>query len=283
MKKQGGLNARVMTITPAIAKFYLKSNVKNRPLRQRHVEKLANLMAAGKWVLNGEPIQFDTAGRLLNGQHRLNAVILSGVEVQMLVVFNVADPKAFETIDQNALSRGAHTVLQMNGVSNATIMTSISKKLLHWYSTKDKFTFSFNASAYKNVTSSDIVDYFEENQEDIQFIFESIREARILKTCAARSAFIAALVICFRANADIAPNFISMLKSGVGLQQDSPVLLLREKLTYSVPKEGGRLWDLEVMALTIKAFNAYSERKTRKLLRWSQNEKFPIPIQYEAC
>ena len=146
MKKEK-LQARVMLITPAIARFYLTRNLKNRPLRERHVKKLAHLMAAGKWVLNGEPIQFDTQGRLLNGQHRLNAIILSNKSVYMLVVEGVSDPNAFATIDQNALSRGAHTVLQMNGVSNATIMTSISKKLLHWYNTKDKFNFSFNASA----------------------------------------------------------------------------------------------------------------------------------------
>lgn len=277
------MESRVMLITPAIAAFYLSKNIKNRKISERHIKKLAKEMTNGKWVLNGEPIQFDSKGRLLNGQHRLSAIILSNVAVKMLVVTGIEDENAFATIDQNSLSRGAHTVLQMKGVLNATIMTSISKKLLHWNTTKDKFTFSFNTTAYKEVSSSDIVDFYEENEKDILFIYESVRDAKVLKTCAARSALIAALIICYQANAAIAPMFITMLRNGIGLQEDSPVLLLREKLTYSVPKEGGRLWDLEVMALTIKAFNSYSERKSRKLLRWSANEKFPIPIRIEAC
>jgi hypothetical protein len=273
------MKTQILLITPQLAAEFLKRNLNNRKLRDRHVKKLAKEMSNGKWVLNGEPIQFNNKGELINGQHRLHAIVLSNVSVYILVVSGIEDENAFATIDQNSLSRGAHTVLQMKGVNYAPIMVSISKKLIHWKNTHDKFNFSFNNNAYKEVSSSDVVDFYEENETDILFVFEAIRDARLIKTCGARSALMAALYICYKANPKTAPRFISMLKSGIGLQDQSPVLLLREKLTYSVPKEGGRLWDQEVMALTIKAFNAYSERKTRKILRWTEKEKFPIPIQ----
>ena len=48
-------------------------------------------MKAGKWCLNGEAIEFDTNGKLKNGQHRLRAVIKSGVAIDCVVVRGV-DP-----------------------------------------------------------------------------------------------------------------------------------------------------------------------------------------------
>lgn len=43
-------------------------------------------MQDGKWKLNGKTICFDRTGRLLNGQHRLSAVVRSGVSLTTVVV-----------------------------------------------------------------------------------------------------------------------------------------------------------------------------------------------------
>ena len=43
-------------------------------------------MQDGKWRLNGKTICFDSTGRLLNGQHRLSAVVRSGVTLTTVVV-----------------------------------------------------------------------------------------------------------------------------------------------------------------------------------------------------
>lgn len=74
------------------------------PARQRtvsphHIDKLDRLMRQGKYRLTAEPIMIDTNGDLINGQHRLRAVVQSGCTVPFLVVRGVP-PESFAFIDQ---------------------------------------------------------------------------------------------------------------------------------------------------------------------------------------
>lgn len=81
------------TVTPDIAQQVLdKFNYQNqRPVLRLHVARLASLMESGAW-LQGTQIAFammpDQTVHLINGQHRLHAVIQSGVtiEAQVLLV-----------------------------------------------------------------------------------------------------------------------------------------------------------------------------------------------------
>jgi len=78
----------VMDITPSQAFAWLEGNTHNRPLDQAHVERLARDMKAGRWRLTHQGIAFDTTGLLVDGQHRLWAVIEADVTVPMRVFFN---------------------------------------------------------------------------------------------------------------------------------------------------------------------------------------------------
>ena len=65
-------------VTPDMARTYLKSNTHNRPLDAARVSKYAADMRAGRWLVSPETISFDEHGVLLNGQHRLGAIVESG-------------------------------------------------------------------------------------------------------------------------------------------------------------------------------------------------------------
>ena len=96
----------VEKITPEIAAEYLKVNIKNyRKLQRQVIKRYAEDMKAGRWELNGEPIVFDENGLLKNGQHRLAAIIASGVTVEMTVVRGVSE---------------SVTAFDLNSVRNAT-------------------------------------------------------------------------------------------------------------------------------------------------------------------
>lgn len=92
------LEFTVMDVNPFIAEGWLKTNTNNRPLSDSRVVNYANQMKRGEWQLNGEPIIFAQNGALLNGQHRLQAVIKSKTTVKMSVVKN-APNDSFATID----------------------------------------------------------------------------------------------------------------------------------------------------------------------------------------
>lgn len=272
------MKAEIILITPEMANKYLKRNVKNRNLNMNHVKKLAQEIKSGRWVLNGVPIQFNDKGELINGQHRLNAIIVANIAIQLLVITGVSDPRAFDTIDQNSLVRGAHTILQLKGIPNATRMVSIAKKLMLWDQTEDKSAFTILAG--KALSTVEIADYYEEHQDDITFIYDLMKDAKILNVCKAYSAVFTALIICYRYNENDTFTFIEKFKTGAGLTENSPILLLREKLLHVNTKDSGRRWELEVMAMIIKSFNDHAAGRSRRLLRWNlENEKFPVPIK----
>lgn len=75
----------IETITPQIAQLYLKFNNNNRPLRKTHIRELASDMMAGNWQVTHQGIAFDTTGRLIDGQHRLHAIIEAGRPIQISV------------------------------------------------------------------------------------------------------------------------------------------------------------------------------------------------------
>jgi len=79
----------MQNITPQLATSYLSTNHGNRVLRERLVLQYATDMEAGRWRLTHQGIAFDEHGVLLDGQHRLEAIVLSGCTVPMLVTLGV--------------------------------------------------------------------------------------------------------------------------------------------------------------------------------------------------
>ena len=96
-----GLSVEVEEITPNQAAKYLEHNAMHRKIQQKKVDEYAKKLKNEKWELNGKALIFDSNGRLLNGQHRLAAVVKSGVELVTLVVRGV-DPLVLETNPDNA-------------------------------------------------------------------------------------------------------------------------------------------------------------------------------------
>lgn len=66
-------------ITPEIAADMLTRNEGNRPLRPRTWQGYAKDMLAGKWRQTHEAIAITASGQLINGQHRLTAVVHTGI------------------------------------------------------------------------------------------------------------------------------------------------------------------------------------------------------------
>src|SRR5262245_34900010 len=78
--------AEVVEVSPALAEEWLSKNPNNRNLRRPVVDSYARDMSAGHWHLNGETIKFAANGELLDGQHRLHAIAVSGNSVSMVVI-----------------------------------------------------------------------------------------------------------------------------------------------------------------------------------------------------
>jgi hypothetical protein len=88
-------------VTPAIASKFLSQNYDNRKLRRSTVNFYAQEMVKGNWQLTHQGVAISKNGRLLDGQHRLSAVVKSGVSVEM-VVFKDCEDSTFNMLDVGA-------------------------------------------------------------------------------------------------------------------------------------------------------------------------------------
>ncbi|MBA0052662.1 hypothetical protein E0L36_17755 [Streptomyces sp. AJS327] len=94
------VNPMYVPITPDMAKAWLEhcNPESNRVLSEVVCERYAKTMRKGEWKTTHQAIAFDSKGKLLDGQHRLNAIATSGVTVTMLVIPN-CDPATFDVLD----------------------------------------------------------------------------------------------------------------------------------------------------------------------------------------
>ena len=77
-------------ITPKTAEKYLEQNTNNyRRMNRNKVAIYARDMKNGSWQTNGEAIKFNKRGELVDGQHRLKAIMEADVPVKMLVIRDV--------------------------------------------------------------------------------------------------------------------------------------------------------------------------------------------------
>lgn len=72
------MKVEIMTITPDKARELLKGNVlHSKQLRLSKVKSLAKKMASGEWIFPGKPITLSDKLGVIDGQHRLHAIVKS--------------------------------------------------------------------------------------------------------------------------------------------------------------------------------------------------------------
>jgi hypothetical protein len=122
------LDIKIEDISPAKAHLYLAAAGPNRTVRKAAVTQYASDMAAGLWRQTGQGIIFDIEGRLMDGQHRLQAIIQSNRTVKMTVVRGVS-PSAMPMIDVG-LKRTVGDSLGIAGVTNAAQVAAVARLAL---------------------------------------------------------------------------------------------------------------------------------------------------------
>lgn len=128
-------------ITKEMADAMIARNTANyRKVNWNIVHKYARTMEQGLWKCNGEPIIFDENGLLKDGQHRLLAVLESGVPVKMLIVrgvdrdINTFDEGGGRTAAQRAKAEG----LTLSGSTLGAIAMILNSLDRHVYISNDE-------------------------------------------------------------------------------------------------------------------------------------------------
>jgi hypothetical protein len=244
-------------IDPALAEKWLDTrHLNNRYTRKAKIRNYANDMLAGLWYENGDMIRLAVDGELLDGMHRLLAIIKANIEITLWVAFDVPKP-AMETIDIGAV-RSLNDHLKMGGEHNNVVQAGITRRYYAW--TKG-FRIYAGGSPYPSLLM--LRNFYAEHRDDIRFaakIGEDIRrKTQFLKVTYAGMFFLITADI----DHDEAIEFKDRVLDGEGLSQNHPIAALRRRLLGYGAKD---LTDWERLAMFINAWNLWRDEQTAETI-----------------
>lgn len=267
--EQDGMQTVTMTVTPGQAKAWLDAMPIQRRLRAAQVEKIARAIRQGRWKLTANGIAFDRAGVVMDGQHRLSAIIAADRPVSIRVTFGV-ERSAFLATDSSSSPKTVDDALRHDGVP-AGLSTIAAQMVRMLYRTDRGF------SAFQNVLQPD-------NEEAITSFYEhdGIMDAarlaqRVKGIVPSLGVFGFYILQASKIDTTKAVRFAEQVGSGINLQAGSPALLLRNTFMEDRMKRVRRdSPDQAIMIAT--AINAHLRGKS--LRSWAKTEfgKGKIPV-----
>jgi len=245
-------DAKVVDVTPALAKEWLARNGRNRGINYRYIETFSRTMAAGEWMLTGEAIKFSVTGDLLDGQHRLMSVLDSGVTVKFLVVYGLP-LSAQDTLDQGQ-KRSAAQQATLHGYRNTSATTSAARLAILYAQGR--------LEARIPLSNPEVMGYLREHNFELE---EAARVAsRAADTGLPKSVGTFTYFTLAKISKLDADRFFEAFITGINLEPGSPILALRKRLAH---KTGGRtgkelLTQVALIGLVFRAWNAYRTGRT---------------------
>jgi hypothetical protein len=160
-----GISARVVVVTKEVAERWLKKNhPDNRAIRQPFVEALVRDQQMGDWRLTHQGAAFDSEDRLIDGQHRLSAIVQSGIACPMLVVWNKVS-EFHDPIDRGRpRSMATVTGIKTRDIAALTVLRGLSAGYF----------------AQQPVTVAEVDDLYGKYGEDLALIHENTRASHKL-------------------------------------------------------------------------------------------------------
>lgn len=250
----------VTTVTPEIAADMLNRNTINRPLSPIAITKMAHDMSTGRWLVNPQPIIFAKDGRLLDGQHRLSAVVRSGVSIEFVIVRNAPD-ETFDVIDQGQ-PRSASQVLHVHGIANAVTVAAAARFVLRY----DRFP-GLVWSGVADVSKHEVIDFARSNADEFVVI------GRALPRPLRKSIWAAIQFLVQRDSEfpDMWADFEEGVVTGEMLRKGDPRLTLRTQVHAN--RWGGGQSEL---LMAIGGWNAYALDKDMRQLK-ARRDMLPMP------
>lgn len=267
------INFEKILITPSKSKELLEANTHNRRIKQPVVLKYAKDMIEGRWIEDtGETIKIAKSGRILDGQHRLHAIIKANKAIYCHIS-NGLDESVFKVIDTGT-TRNATDVFKIEGIKNDNKLPSI----ISFFNLLEAGKKHKSLHVHEKSTNAMLLDQYYEDENFWQSVSRNsfnwyIGFAKILTP-----AFIGGFYAHFyKLNSDKAYSFMVQLTSGINVENET-ILLLRNKLIadkVSIKKMPQNL----KMALVIKTWNSFITNKTIKFLKYdSTREEYPRAI-----
>lgn len=205
---------QIVPVTPEMAKKWLETlDPEQRRLRPLVVDQYARDMISGAWKLTHQPIAFNVLGQLIDGQHRLNAIVESGQVIPLAVARNVEGDYSLP-ID-GGFRRTPKDLLHLptQTISAATMLRKLQSGTVNLGFRQSKSSVEETRETY--------VRY----QADVDAGCSAITRGIVTASAAGAIAFARPI------DSEKIDRFSRDLREGVGLSAGSPSLSLRNWLT----------------------------------------------------
>lgn len=264
-----GVQAKIMTVTPALAERLLARNTHNRRVTFSRVDQYAADMRNGDWQLNGEAIKISSTGQVLDGQHRLMAILEADVDVQVLLITGLpADTQ--ETMDQGR-NRSFGDVLKLRGESSCFALAAA----VRYVATYEQHGVPVSTDFRRPMSVKELARSLDRNPE----IRDSLKFALTLRRSWLPVSAVAALHYLFSTvSPEDAEDFFRKVCTGENLAATDAAYLLRERLIKEHHDASGLHLRVKI-AFIVRAWNAYRQGESLRRLVWNPGganpDRFP--------
>jgi hypothetical protein len=258
------MKVKLIKITPEWAAELLQRNTRNRPINMKHVDRLAKEILGGRWKVNGDTICLNDE-RIIDGQHRLHAIVQANVTVETLVAFDVPSD-VFDTKDVGK-RRSAGDTFSVAGEQNACRLAA-SLIMIDKYMTGRVES----SVAYSNTEMEVLLLKYPEARSSIQSTLgkKGLITPSVLDACH---------YLFSRKDPVLADEFVEKVLKGAGLEEGTPWYVLRERLVNNSLSKA-KLSKAYLMAICIKAWNHVRAGTKVRYLKFGQEgqntEAFPL-------
>jgi len=252
------MQTAIIVITPAKAKKYLEQNIGNRPLKKTHVRFLKGEIEKGNWKCNGESIKIGKNKQIIDGQHRLSAIVEAKKSIKTVVMTGL-DPDVFDTIDTGK-NRSPGDTFALMGEKNVNQLAALIKSLHRYYDLDWK-----KAHHISNTEFEKLLERWPDTRQIVRnptLRAPGLIPARCIHLC---------YYVCRRKNKDQALEFMTKLCNGNDIPARSPIMALRNKIMDGKLK-GMRMDPDLLIALIFKSWNYYREGKSTTRLTYKKGE-----------
>lgn len=263
------METKVVRVTAEVAQEYLSHNESNRNMSWPLVQKYATDMIEGRWILNTDAIGFDVTGRLIQGQHRLTAVVVASeqkpdIEVEMLIAWGYPR-ETFHVLDQGKM-RSAAQVIGTYGVLNTNVTAAVARQILFYDQFSDRIWKGSEA-----ITRVEVIEYVLNHREELYEATTGTTKVGFLNWVS--WSVLHYLVMRDSAHADRWDEFRDAVFKGENLHAGHAALVMRNGEILS---RWGMAGAQPRLGAYIKMWNAFIEGRRVRALIFRRNE-LPMP------
>lgn len=250
-------------VTPTVANFILsKLNGTNRTLNDTHLASIVRDIKAGNWVEGtGSMVSFAKNGELVDGQHRLGAIVRSKTPLRLSFKFGISED-AKRVIDTGRKRTFADFITMTEGhdAKYKTERASVTR-LVYGFLHDQHHPHGYTNNIVKP-TQSDLYTIAEEFHEDIaDAVQKALGPGHVQKVTVGSYAAFVYLLAAASDYGDYAQEFMGHLSTGANMEANNPIMVARNRLLTRDEYRSAKNKD-RTIGLLVKTWNLWIRDKT---------------------